>query len=289
MGNKFIRVSIFTALALVAFAANSVLARMALGAGTIDAGSYTVVRLLSGAVVLAVILAVARPVSGTSSKGSWSGGVALFIYAICFSYAYVSLETGTGALILFGAVQITMILVTVLSGHRPGPGEWGGLILAFAGFVYLVLPGLSTPSATGFFLMTASGIAWGFYTLLGRGSKNPLADTAYNFIRTVPFVIVVLLVLLSTLADASLTMRGVLLAILSGGLASGIGYALWYTALGRLSATQAAVLQLLVPIIAAFGGVIFVSETITWRLSIAAALILTGILLVVLARRAPSA
>ena len=286
MNATVFRVLMFTTLALIAFAANSVLARMALSDGAIDAAGYTIVRLLAGAVVLAVLLGVTRPASGTQSKGSWAGGIALFVYAITFSYAYITLATGTGALILFGAVQITMILVTVITGHRPSLIEWCGLGLAFGGFVYLVLPGISTPSATGFFLMTISGVAWGAYTLLGRGSKNPLSDTAYNFLRTLPLVLIVLVV---TFANLDFSLRGVVLAALSGGIASGIGYSLWYQALGGLSATQAAVLQLLVPVIAAFGGVIFVSEPITWRLTIAAILILAGILLVVLSRRARTA
>lgn len=281
MDRHIFRIAAFTALALVAFAANSVLARMALEDGTIDAGGYTIVRLLSGATVLLVLVGLDQRSTNVTTKGSWAAGLMLFVYAITFSYAYISLDTGTGALILFGAVQITMILVALFRGYRPSPAEWAGLVLAFAGFVYLMLPGISTPSALGFLLMTVSGIAWGLYTLQGRGSKNPLADTAYNFLRTVPLVLVVLVI---TFADSNYSMRGVLLAVLSGGIASGLGYTMWYTALGGLSFTQAAVLQLLVPVIAAAGGVIFVSEAITWRLTVSAVLILTGILLVVLNR-----
>lgn len=281
MAGRLWSVVVFTGLALVAFAANSVLARMALAAKAIDAGGYTILRLVSGAVVLAVMVAIRQRGGGVKSKGSWSGGLALFIYAICFSYAYISLETATGALILFGAVQITMILMTVVSGHRPGPGEWSGLVLAFAGFVYLVAPGVATPSAGGFVLMTLSGVSWGIYTLLGRGSVNPLADTAFNFLRTLPLVA---LVLVAAFGSIELSLKGALLAIMSGGIASGIGYALWYTALGGLTATQAAVLQLLVPVIAAFGGIVFVSEPISMRLVLASVAILTGILMVVLAR-----
>ncbi len=281
MDRHIFRIAAFTALALVAFAANSVLARMALEDGTIDAGGYTIVRLLSGATVLLVLVGLDQRSTNVTTKGSWAAGLMLFVYAITFSYAYISLDTGTGALILFGAVQITMILVALFRGYRPSPAEWAGLVLAFAGFVYLMLPGISTPSALGFLLMTVSGIAWGLYTLQGRRSKNPLADTAYNFLRTVPLVLVVLVI---TFADSNYSMRGVLLAVLSGGIASGLGYTMWYTALGGLSFTQAAVLQLLVPVIAAAGGVIFVSEAITWRLTVSAVLILTGILLVVLNR-----
>jgi len=283
MGKNIIRISVFTIAALIAFAANSVLARMALGDGAIDAGGYTVVRLLSGAAVLVVLLGFNRAKPEAPAKGSWAAGLMLFVYALTFSYAYISLDTGSGALILFGAVQITMILVSVISGDRPGLAEWAGLVLAFAGFVWLILPGVSTPSASGFVLMTISGIAWGLYTLRGRGSTNPLADTTYNFLRTIPMVAVVVLV---TFSSADFSWRGLVLAALSGGIASGLGYTMWYTALGGLSATQAAVLQLLVPVIAAVGGVIFVSESITLRLAVSAALILSGILMVLLGRRA---
>ena len=283
MGQSIIRTTVFTIAALIAFAANSVLARMALSDGAIDAGGYTVVRLASGAMVLAILLGLGRTPSDTRSRGSWAAGLMLFVYAATFSYAYISLDTGSGALILFGAVQITMIVVSVIAGDRPGLAEWTGLVLAFAGFVWLVLPGVSTPSANGFVLMTISGIAWGLYTLRGRNSKNPLADTACNFIRTIPMIAIVLLI---TFRNADFSLRGVVLAALSGGIASGLGYTMWYTALGGLSATQAAVLQLLVPVIAAVGGIFFVSESITLRLAVSAALILSGILMVLLGRRA---
>lgn len=287
-----LKTSAFTVLALVAFAANSVLARMALGDGAIDASGFTVIRLLSGAVMLVIISAVvgrrsgaaknSGRLSGSLKGGSWLGAVMLFVYAISFSFAYISLDTATGALILFGAVQITMIIVSLIKGNRPGVGEWTGLVLAFGGFVFLILPGISTPSAIGFALMGLSGIAWGFYTLQGRGSDNPLADTTQNFIRTVPMIAIVALI---SMASARYSLQGIVLGVLSGGIASGIGYSLWYSALGGLSTTQAAVLQLLVPVIAALGGVIFISETITIRLVISAVLILSGILLVVLSRK----
>lgn len=288
--NNALKTSVFTALALIAFAANSVLARMALGDGTIDAAGFTVIRLLSGAVVLLAISSISRRKSDKTkitkarktAAGSWFGALMLFAYAVCFSFAYISLDTATGALILFGAVQITMIVVSLIKGDRPGVGEWAGLVLAFGGFVFLILPGISTPSAVGFALMGLSGIAWGFYTLQGRGSDNPLADTTHNFVRTVPMIAIVALI---SMASARYSLQGIVLGVLSGGIASGIGYSLWYSALGGLSTTQAAVLQLLVPVIAALGGVVFVSETITIRLVISAALILSGILLVVLSRR----
>lgn len=266
---------------MIAFAANSVLCRLALGDKTIDASSFTVIRLLSGAIVLLVLIKLNNKINSTATKGSWFASSMLFLYAITFSFAYITLDTGTGALILFGAVQLTMILLSLISGTRLHITEWTGIIIAFMGFVYLILPGVTTPSFLGFILMTVAGIAWGIYTLIGRGSKSPLTDTAYNFLRTVPLVILLAIIAIS---QAHYSYEGILLAVLSGGIASGIGYSIWYSALGGLSATQAAVLQLLVPVIAALGGVIFVSEAITLRLVIAATMILGGILSVVLGR-----
>ena len=206
----------------------------------------------------------------------------LFLYAITFSFAYIRLETGTGALILFGWTQITIILVTLVSGNRLRFVEWIGVIVSFGGFVYLVLPDVATPSLPGFILMTLAGIAWGLYTLNGRGSTHPLSDTGYNFIRTVPLVIVVGILFFQSL---QFSQTGILLACLSGGIASGVGYTIWYTALRGLTPTQAGVVQLLVPVIAALGGVIFISELITARLVIASILILGGILTVILGRK----
>jgi drug/metabolite transporter (DMT)-like permease len=278
---KIVKTLIFTIVALIAFAANSVLCRMALGASSIDAASFTIIRLLSGALILAAILQIGGKKSSNSQNGSWFASVMLFAYAITFSFAYITLDTGTGALILFGAVQITMILVSLASGNRLHITEWLGMAIAFAGFVYLVLPSVTTPSIAGFLLMTAAGIAWGIYTLRGRGSDNPLIDTAYNFLRTIPVILIVAII---TIPYARYSTQGVVLAILSGAIASGIGYSIWYRALGGLTATQAAVVQLLVPVIAAIGGIVFVSEAITLRLMLSSLLILGGILLVILGR-----
>ena len=271
----------FTVFALVAFAANSVLCRLALGEETIDASSFTAIRLLSGAIVLLVILQFSGNKNNSSTKGSWLATIMLFVYAASFSFAYITLDTGTGALILFGAVQITMILLSLICGNKLHVTEWVGVTIAFIGFVYLVLPGVSTPSVIGFSLMTIAGVAWGIYTLKGRGSVNPLTDTAYNFARSIPLVIVLAVMSYQT---AHISSKGILLAILSGGIASGIGYTIWYFALGGLSTSQAAVVQLSVPVIAALGGVIFVSEKISLRLTLSALLILGGILLVVLGK-----
>lgn len=285
-----------TSLSLIAFAGNSVLCRIALQSDSIkgqaiDAGSFSLIRLLSGCVMLLIILGLTKnkcdQQKAHQTTGSWFAGLALFIYAVFFSFAYVTLDTGTGALILFASVQITLITAHFLSGNRLSIGEWVGVLIAFSGFGYLMLPGANTPNAMGFLLMCISGIAWGFYTLAGRSSANPLNDTGYNFFRTLPllFVLALLLLLeLSTVFDIHLSTRGILLAIASGAIASGIGYALWYMALAQLSALNAAVLQLLVPVIANIGGVIFAGESLSRRLIVASLLILGGILIVILSR-----
>lgn len=279
-----IKLSFYTSLALLGFAGNSVLCRLALGEQTIDPSSFTSIRLLSGIIMLLLILSIRNKQLPTfnDAGGSWTSAGLLFAYALSFSYAYMSLDTGTGALVLFGSVQITMILVSYFAGHRLLPVEWAGLFLAFSGFVYLLLPTLSTPSFMGFILMSSSGVAWGFYTLRGKGSVSPLHDTAYNFLRTLPFVLMLLII---TMGQAQLTQRGVVLAIVSGAVASGVAYSIWYRVLAELSAVQAAVLQLLVPIIAAVGGVVFAAELPSVRLIIASLLVLGGVLLVVLGRR----
>jgi drug/metabolite transporter (DMT)-like permease len=280
---RVIKPLVFTTLALIAFAANSVLCRLALGEKTIDAAGFTSVRLLSGALVLFCILKFSNKKNGSSTKGSWSAAFMLFLYAVTFSFAYLTLNTGTGALILFGSVQITMILRSLFSGNRLLPIEWMGVIVAFSGIVYLVLPGVTAPSFTGFSLMTLAGIAWGLYTLKGRGSANPLSDTTYNFLRSVPFMIVLGMFFFQ---NVHISREGVILAAISGGITSGIGYTLWYMALRGLSATQAAVVQLSVPVIAGFGGIVFISEPISLRLALSALLTLGGILMVILGRNA---
>jgi len=275
------KIILYTVLALFAFAGNSVFCRLALGEDAIDAASFTAIRLLSGIVVLAVALKMTRPRGAVPSKGSWKASFLLFLYAITFSFAYISLETGTGALILFSSVKVTMILVGMLMGYRLYKAEWLGVIIAFFGFIYLMAPGLEAPSLVGFFLMSISGVSWGFYTLAGKGSSNPLSDTTYNFLRTLPLVIILIA---STIKYSALSKDGVLLAMLSGGIASGIGYAIWYKALGGLSSVQAAVVQLLVPVIAGLGGVLFSNETLSVRLSISSVIILGGILTMTLGK-----
>ena len=287
MQSTYIKIIASTVFALFAFAANSVFCRLALGDEAIDATSFTSVRLFSGIIVLFILMQftshVSQPQSSlkANAKGSWLAAIMLFTYAVTLSFGYISLDTGTGALILFGAVQITMILFNVISGSRLHYSEWLGLTCAFIGFVYLILPSITTPSLTGFILMSVSGMAWAFYTLLGRKSKHALSDTAFNFLRTSPFILILVLLSFNNLHISS---NGFLLAVLSGAIASGIGYFVWYIALSGLSVTQAAVLQLFVPIIAALGGVIFTSESITLRLIESSILVLGGILLVILGR-----
>ena len=276
-----LRTGLFTTFSLVAFAANSVLCRLALGENTISASGFTIIRLLAGALILFIILIFKKKKTTGKSKGSWLGSFMLFLYAITFSYAYITLDTATGALILFGSVQTTIILLSLISGDRLNATEWIGVVIAFLGFLYLISPSVTTPSVLGFLLMSIAGMAWGVYTLKGRKSNQPVMDTAYNFIRSLLFV---LILSLFTIQKSHFTQEGILLAIASGGLTSGIGYVIWYKALGRLSAVQAAVVQLFVPVIAAFGGVLFLSEVITLRLTISALLILGGILLVVVGR-----
>ena len=287
MQSTYIKIIASTVFALFAFAANSVFCRLALGDEAIDATSFTSVRLFSGIIILFILMQFTSHVSipqgslKANANGSWLAAIMLFTYAVTFSFGYISLDTGTGALILFGAVQITMILFNVISGSRLHYSEWLGLTCAFIGFVYLILPSITTPSLTGFILMSVSGMAWAFYTLLGRKSKHALSDTAFNFLRTSPFILILVLLSFNNLHISS---TGFLLAVLSGAIASGIGYFVWYIALSGLSVTQAAVLQLFVPIIAALGGVIFTSESITLRLIESSILVLGGILLVILGR-----
>jgi len=266
----------------MAFAANSVLCRLALSKKAIDPASFTGIRLLSGALVLMLLIFMLNRKKTAVVKGSWMSGTILFIYAVTFSFAYISLDTGTGALILFAAVQITMITYALFSGKKMTSIEWMGVLLAFAGFVYLILPGVTAPSLSGFLLMTLSGVGWGSYTIRGKDSPNPLEATAYNFLRTLPMVAILLLF---SLKNIQATQEGIVLAILSGAITSGIGYTIWYLALRGLSAIQASVVQLMVPVIAALGGVIFLSEMIHLRLTISALLILGGIGLVVLVKK----
>ena len=265
---------VFTSFSLVAFAANSVFCRLALSEAVIDAAGFTTIRLASGAVTLFLITAIFTKKSQTETHGGWLSAAMLFLYAITFSFAYIRLSTGTGALILFGSVQTTMMVSAMRSGEKPHLLAWLGLFLALIGLVYLVLPGLSTPSPKGFALMAIAGIAWGIYSILGRGTVNPILDTTHNFIRSLPFVV---LVCLLSYRSIHLSAEGIILAVLSGSLTSGLGYVGWYIALRGLTVTRAATVQLSVPVVAALGGVVFLSESISLRLLLAAIMILGGV------------
>ena len=272
------RVILLTCIALVAFAGNSVLCRMALDGGTIDAAGFSLIRLASGAIALLIILAVTDRKASSKSNGSWVSASMLFLYAVCFSFAYISLDAGTGALILFGMVQATMIAGALLEGDRPSPVEWGGWLLAVVGFIYLMSPGLTAPSPIGAGLMGLAGIGWGIYSLRGRSESDALGGTTFNFVRSVPLVTVVALIGFSHL---HLSREGIVLAAVSGAVTSGVGYVIWYAALRGLSSMQAAMVQLSVPLLAAAGGVLLLSEPASTRLIVSGLLILGGICLAV--------
>jgi drug/metabolite transporter (DMT)-like permease len=271
-----IRAALLTLLAMVAFAANSLLCRIALKQTAIDAATFTSVRLVSGAIVLALIVRLRA--SAAPGEGSWLSAFWLFAYAAGFSFAYLSLTAGTGALLLFGAVQATMIGYGFLKGERLRALQGLGLGLALAGLGGLLAPGLSAPPPLGAALMVFAGVSWGMYSLRGRAAGDPTRVTAGNFLRAVPFA---LLVSALALGWFSVDAAGVGYAIASGAIASGMGYAIWYTALPLLKATNAATVQLSVPVIAAAGGVAFLGEPVTLRLVLASMAILGGIALVI--------
>lgn len=276
-----IKIIAYTAFALVAFAFNSILCRMALRTGEADAAGFTAVRLVSGAVAL-IVLSYFFSESKSMKRGNWFSAFFLFAYAICFSFAYIGLTAATGALILFSSVQFTMIAVALFRGERPTAVEWIGLLIALGGLVFLLLPGLTSPPPLQSALMAAAGMSWGFYTLRGKGTSDALGDTTGNFTRAVPMIVIAAIPFLSQI---HLSTRGIVFAILSGAVTSGAGYAVWYAALKHHTATRAAVLQLSVPVITAFAGVLLLSEVMTQHLLIAAAFILGGIGLAIFGRR----
>lgn len=269
-------------LALFAFAANSVLARLALGSGRIDPATFTAIRLAAGALMLWLLLQITRPAPERAGwRDRWTGAVLLFLYAAPFSFAYLSLPTGTGALLLFGAVQLTMIGAGLRGGERPHGREWTGLVIAIAGLLYLNLPGLGAPHPVGAALMALAGVAWGLYSLRGRSAGAPLRRTAESFLLATPFG---LLLALLNRSGAHLSGEGIAAALTSGALASGGGYAAWYAVLPRLSATRAGTIQLAVPVIAALGGTLILGERVSLRLAYSAAAILGGVALAISAR-----
>jgi drug/metabolite transporter (DMT)-like permease len=274
---SFARVAALTSLTMVAFASNSLLCRQALKHTSLDAASFTAIRLASGAMMLWML---ARLRGGSpGGRGSWRSALALFLYAAGFSFAYVSLPASMGALLLFGAVQATMIGHGMWAGERMRRLQLVGLVLAVGGLVGLLLPGLSAPPLAGSLLMLSAGVAWGIYSLRGKGAGDPTRVTAGNFLRAVPVAAALSLLMHD---GTSVDSAGFWYAVSSGALASGIGYAIWYTALPALKATNAATVQLSVPVIAALGGIAFLGEAMTLRLVLASVAILGGIALVIL-------
>ncbi|MBU0486077.1 MAG: DMT family transporter [Proteobacteria bacterium] len=279
---SYARIITLTSLTMIAFAGNSLLCRAALNHTAIDAASFTVIRLSSGAVMLWLIVRMRR---GTyAGEGNWLSAFTLFTYAAGLSFAYVSLPAATGAILLFGAVQATMIGHGLWAGERLLRIQLIGLMLACGGLVGLLLPGLSAPPLYGSILMFGAGVAWGIYSLRGKGAGDPTKVTAGNFLRAVPFAAALTLLMLKS---TSLDNAGLWYAVSSGALASGIGYSIWYTALPALKATNAAIVQLSVPVIAALGGIVFLGEAITLRLVLASGAILGGIALVILEKQKP--
>ena len=303
------KVALYTIIALIAFAANSLLCRMALADGAIDAWNFTAIRLLSGAACLGLIMLLqahflkrtrlkqsslkqtALQQTGSvdktvlKEKGDWLSAISLVIYAICFSVAYQALDTGTGALILFSAVQLTMIGWGIYNKERLNGVQWLALLIALIGFIYLMLPSAAMPSLSGALIMAISGIAWGIYSIRGKTCVSPLRTTGFNFLRSLVAVPILALIGMSYLSTISTT--GVILATVSGAIASGIGYSIWYVAMPLLKTTQSAVIQLCVPVLAAIMGVVFLSEQLTLEFIIASSVILGAVLIFILNKNRP--
>ena len=269
-----------TSLAMIAFASNSLLCRAALKQTSIDAASFTFLRIFSGAVALWIIMKMRNTV--WKEAGTWPSAAVLFAYAAAFSFAYVDLSAGTGALLLFGAVQGTMILWGYHKGERLRAIQIVGLVVASAGLVVLVFPGLSAPSLVGSILMLGAGLAWGVYSLRGKAARDAIAATAGNFLRAVPFAAAVSII---SLRGARVDLAGASYAVISGAITSGVGYVIWYSALPGLKAASAATVQLSVPVLAATGGILLLGEPITLRYVLASVAVLGGIALVVIEKR----
>lgn len=276
-----IRTAALTSGALVAFAANSILCRVALRKESIDPATFTLVRLLSGALLLWLIVAFSRQGEERAGRTNWRAAFALFAYAGAFSFAYITLDAGIGALILFALVQTTMIVGGIWMGERPRVLQWLGLAVAMGGFAWLVLPGASAPSAVGSSLMALAGIAWGVYSLIGWGSSTPVLDNARSFMCATGLAVVLFAV---SSARVAFSAEGLAWAALSGAVASGIGYAVWYAALRSLTATTAAIAQLSVPVLVVAAGVVLLSEPVTLRLVVSGIVILSGVALAIVRR-----
>ena len=298
------KATLYTIIALIAFAANSLFCRMALAEGYIDAWSFTIIRLLSGAICLSIIMGVysynlrrkdltlnnPQNKAILKDKGSWLSSLSLVVYALCFSIAYVELDTGTGALILFSAVQLTMIGWGIYKKEQLSALQWMAFIVAVAGFVYLMLPSAAVPSVLAATLMAISGVAWGIYSIRGKTCVSPLRATGFNFIRSlvaIPLLLIIGMVYLKSMPLSTISIEGILLACASGAIASGMGYSVWYMAMPSLKSTQAAVVQLCVPVLAAILGVVFLSEQLTLPFILASAVILGAVLVFILNKKAP--
>lgn len=290
------KATLFTIIALVAFAANSLLCRLALAQGYIDAWNFTVIRLLSGAVCLAIIMLLYTKQLNKNAQlsssvindiGSWRSSVSLLIYALCFSIAYIELDTGMGALILFSAVQFTMIGWGIYKQERLTAVQWLAFIVAFVAFVYLMLPSQTAPPVMAAVLMSISGVAWGIYSIRGKACVSPLRATTYNFIRSLLVLPILIVVGMSQLKNVR--MEGVLLAIASGAIASGVGYSIWYVAMPLLKSTHAAIVQLCVPVLAAIAGAVFLSETLTVQFMLPSSIILLAVLVFTLNKKTNTA
>jgi len=277
-----LRLFALTLSAMLAFAGNSLLCRLALKQTAIDPTTFVVIRVVSGALMLWLVLALRQ--QSERLEGSWAGALALLAYALAFSFAYTHIPAGTGALLLFGAIQISMILYGLAIGERLAPLQCVGMALAIAGLVALMLPGTDAPPVFYGFLMILSGVAWSIYSLLGRGARNPVAATAGNFIRAAPVALALLLAQF-VMSHVRLDAAGAAYAVASGAVTSGLGYILWYAALKRLNVTRAATVQLSVPVLAALGGTLFLNEPLTVLLVAASALVLAGVSLVILNKR----
>ena len=298
------KATLYTIIALIAFAANSLFCRMALAEGYIDAWSFTIIRLLSGAICLSIIMGVysynlrrkdltfnnPQNKAILKDKGSWLSSLSLVVYALCFSIAYVELDTGTGALILFSAVQLTMIGWGIYKKEQLSALQWMAFIVAVAGFVYLMLPSAAVPSVLAATLMAISGVAWGIYSIRGKTCVSPLRATGFNFIRSlvaIPLLLIIGMVYLKSMPLSTISIEGILLACASGAIASGMGYSVWYMAMPLLKSTQAAVVQLCVPVLAAILGVVFLSEQLTLPFILASAVILGAVLVFILNKKTP--
>lgn len=294
MRRYFLQTSLYTLIAILAFSANAIICRWTLDNGLIDPVSFTSFRLGAGAVMLFIVMTLSagqhakkariKSTEIPSQKGDWKTSVYLFIYALTFSYGYVAITTATGALILAGVVQLTMIGHALRNGDKLHGAEWLGLLLALFGLVYLMYPKLTSPSWWGLIMVVISAYTWAIYSLTGRHSLNPMTDTAYNFYRTLPMVFVLVALCLAFTELINVTVMGVAMAILSGGVTSGLGYIIWYKALPRLSSSLASACQLLVPLFAAFGASWLIDEPITLHFLLAATMMLGGLTLVLIGR-----